>query len=398
MSISGGVAISVIWLSVPVTFGILTLIVACGLVGPLLASATRLAVPVVVGEIAAGVLLGRTGLQEIHPDDPTLAFLSAMGFAMLMFIVGTRLPLRDRGLRRAVGTGAIATAVSFAVAIPAAWLIADLSDIPHVPMFVVLLATSSAAVVMPIVGERNLIGGPLLAVLAWITLTDIVSIVGLPLALEPDGALKAGLGAVAVSAAAVLAFVALRGFRHSRTGHALRKGSKTRGWALDLRISLLVLFGLSALAVKVSTSILVAGFTAGVAVALAGEPKRLARQMVGLAEGFFVPLFFVTLGARLDVRALATSSSDLALAGMLIVGVVACHVLVARVLRMPNGSGLLASAQLGLPAGVVTLGLASHAVDAAQAAAIVLAALASLIISSIGAAVLARDRGQSTMA
>ena len=380
------------------TFGILTLIVACGLVGPLLASATRLAVPVVVGEIAAGVLLGRTGLQEIHPDDPTLTFLSAMGFAMLMFIVGTRLPLRDRGLRRAVGTGAIATAVSFAVAIPAAWLIADLSDIPHVPMFVVLLATSSAAVVMPIVGERNLIGGPLLAVLAWITLTDIVSIVGLPLALEPDGALKAGLGAVAVSAAAILAFVALRGFRHSRTGHALRKGSKTRGWALDLRISLLVLFGLSALAVKVSTSILVAGFAAGVAVALAGEPKRLARQMVGLAEGFFVPLFFVTLGARLDVRALATSSSDLALAGMLIVGVVACHVLVARVLRMPNGSGLLASAQLGLPAGVVTLGLASHAVDAAQAAAIVLAALASLIISSIGAAVLARDRGQSTMA
>ena len=61
------------------TFGILTLIVACGLIGPLLASATRLAVPVVVGEIAAGVLLGRTGLREIHPDDPTLAFLSASG-------------------------------------------------------------------------------------------------------------------------------------------------------------------------------------------------------------------------------------------------------------------------------------------------------------------------------
>jgi len=73
-------------------------------------------------------------------------------------------------------------------------------------------------------------------------------------------------------------------------------------------------------------------------------------------------------------------------------------VLVARVLRMPNGSGLLASAQLGLPAGVVTLGLASHVLDAAQAAAIVLAALASLVVSSIGAAVLARGRGQSSIA
>ena len=380
------------------TFGILTLIVACGLVGPLLASATRLAVPVVVGEIAAGVLLGRTALREIHTDDPTLAFLSAMGFAMLMFIVGTRLPLRDRGLRRAIGTGAVATAASFAVAIPAAWLIADLSDIPHVPMFVVLLATSSAAVVLPIISERDLIGGPLLPVLAWITLTDIVSIVGLPLALEPGGALKAGLGAAVVALAAAVAFLALRGFRHSRIGHALRQGSKRRGWALDLRVSLLVLFGLSALAVKVSTSILVAGFAAGVAVALAGEPKRLARQMVGLAEGFFVPLFFVTLGARLDVRALATSSSDLALAGMLIVGIVACHVLVARAMRMPLGGGLLATAQLGLPAGVVTLGLASHVLDAAQAAAIVLAALASLVVSSIGAAVLARGRGQSSIA
>ncbi len=379
------------------TFGILTLIIACGLVGPLLASATRLAVPVVVGEIAAGIAVGQTGLREVHTDDPTLAFLSAMGFAMLMFIVGTRLPLRDRGLRDAIDIGAIATAISFAVAVPGGWLIADLSGIDHVGMFVVLLAASSAAVVMPIVSERGLAAGPMLPVLAWITLTDIVSIVALPLALEPDGAMRAGLGAVAVSAVAAVAFLGLRGFRLSGPGKILRRGSKARGWALDLRLSLFVLFGLSALAVKFSTSVLVAGFAAGIAVALAGEPKRLARQLVGLAEGFFVPLFFVTLGARLDVRALATSSSDLALAGMLVAGIVLGHVLVARAVRMPLGAGLLATAQLGLPAGVVTLGLANNVLNAAQAAAIVLAALVSLVVSSAGSALLAR-RVQSSIA
>ena len=84
------------------SFGILTLIVACGLVGPLLSGATRLAVPVVVGEIAAGVLVGQTGLREINPADPTVVFLSAVGFAMLMFVVGTHLPLRDAGLRQAL--------------------------------------------------------------------------------------------------------------------------------------------------------------------------------------------------------------------------------------------------------------------------------------------------------
>jgi Kef-type K+ transport system membrane component KefB len=380
-----------------VTFGILTLIVAAGLVGPLLSSATRLAVPVVVGEIAAGIVIGQTGLREVRPNDPTLEFLSAVGFAMLMFIVGTRLPLRDRGLRQAIGVGTVATALSFAIAVPIAWVIADVSGIDEIGMFIVLLATSSAAVVMPIASERGLVAGSVLPVLSWITLTDIVSIVALPLALEPDGALRAALGALVVTAVAALAFVGLRVFRLSRTGKALRAGSKARGWALDLRLSLFVLFGLSALAVKVSTSVLVAGFAAGIAVALAGEPKRLARQLVGLAEGFFVPLFFVTLGARLDVRALATSSSDLALAGMLVAGIVIAHVAVARVVKMPLGAGLLATAQLGLPAGVVTLGLANGVLDAAQAAAIVLAALVSLVISSAGAALLAR-RAQSSIA
>ena len=96
------------------TFGVLTLIVACGLAGPLLAGATRLAVPIVVGEIAAGVVIGRTGFGEINTGDPTIVFLADAGFAMLMFVVGTRLPLRDPGLRRALRGATIATVLSFA--------------------------------------------------------------------------------------------------------------------------------------------------------------------------------------------------------------------------------------------------------------------------------------------
>ena len=59
-------------------------------------------------------------------------------------------------------------------------------------------------------------------------------------------------------------------------------------------------------------------------------------------------------------------------------------------MRMPWPSGLLASAQLGLPAAVVSLGLAGHLISAGQAAAIVLAALISLGACSLGAALLAR--------
>ena len=39
-------------------------------------------------------------------------------------------------------------------------------------------------------------------------------------------------------------------------------------------------------------------------VAIVGGPKRLSTQMRGVADGFFIPLFFVVLGARLDVGGL----------------------------------------------------------------------------------------------
>jgi len=89
-----------------VTLGTLALIVAVGLAGPLLAWSERLRIPVVVGELAAGVLVGRTGLQLVDSTGPTFSFLADVGFAMLMFIAGTHVPIRDRslltGLPRAV--------------------------------------------------------------------------------------------------------------------------------------------------------------------------------------------------------------------------------------------------------------------------------------------------------
>jgi Kef-type K+ transport system membrane component KefB len=372
------------------TFGLLTLIVACGLAGPLLSGASRLAVPVVVGEIAAGVLVGRTGLREIGTGDATVVFLSDAGFAMLMFVVGTHLPLRDPGLRRALRRAAVATALSFAVAVPAGWGLSHATPVKHPALFVLLLAASSSAVVMPILHERGLAGGGLLLATAWIALVDIATIVALPLALQPRQALEIAAGGVAVTATAVAVFGVVHAVRRSRAVRTLRADSGKRGWALDLRLSLLVLFGLSAIATAFDTSVLIAGFAAGMIVALAGEPRRLTQQLVGIAEGFFVPFFFVTLGARLNFRALATSRSDVVLALVLVCAVVACHLAIAAVMRMPWPAGLLASAQLGLPAGVVSLGLTERLLTPGQGAAIVASAVVTLGVSAAGALLLER--------
>ena len=77
-------------------FGTLALLVVAALLGPLLASAPRLRLPVVVGELLAGIVLGKTGFGLVDHTDPTFELLANVGFALVMFVVGTHVPIRDR--------------------------------------------------------------------------------------------------------------------------------------------------------------------------------------------------------------------------------------------------------------------------------------------------------------
>jgi Kef-type K+ transport system membrane component KefB len=362
--------------------------------------------PLVVGEIAAGVLLGRSGLGWIDAGEPTTAFLSEVGFAMLMFVVGTRLPLRAPGLRDSVRPAALAALLTLAFAVPAGFALARVG--PDRPLVLaVVVATSSAAVAVPILQGGSdgtatsdstegvgVAAGPVAAfAIGWITLTDVGTMLAVPLVLATGGLGNVLAGAGLVLLVGGAAFLPLRWLRRTDRVHALRRQSKHRGWALDLRVGLAGLFGLAALATAAGASILIAGFTAGAVLAAVGEPRRLAQQLVGVAEGFLVPLFFVTLGARLEFGALLGSGKALLLLAGLVVAATTVHVLVAAVLRRPVAVGLLATAALGVPSAVVSIGLAQGVLDAGQAAAIVSAVLATIAVSAAGGAILSRDAG-----
>jgi len=361
------------------TFGTLALLIAAGLAGPALALIAPGRIPVVVGTIGAGVVLGTSGFDVIDASEPTTAFLGRVGFALLMFVAGTHVPLREPGLRPALRRGVVATLLTGAAATAVGLALATPLDLPAA-VIALPLATSSAAIVLPLLHEHRAAGSTALTVLAWVTVADVVTIVVLPMALARDNAPRIALGSVAVSVLAAALLLGARAISDRPEVAHVRRLSRRYEWALDLRLSLLVLALLAYVAQRTSTSILVAGFATGLVVAAIGEPRRLTRQVRGIAHGFFIPLFFVTLGARLDVRGL-----DVALAAALVVAATLIHVVVARVLREPLAAGLTATATLGVPAAVVELGLANGRVDAGQGAAIVAAALVSIGIASVGA-------------
>ncbi len=120
-------------------------------------------------------------------------------------------------------------------------------------------------------------------------------------------------------------------------------------------------------------------------VAAIGGPKRLSTEGLGVAGGFFVPLFFVVLGARIDLRALVHSRDDLLLFALLAIATTLVPLIAAAIVRLPITNGLLAAAEMGVPSAVASLGLATNALRPGQAAAIVGAASLSLIATSVGA-------------
>ena len=380
-------------------FGVLFILMLAGLAGPLLAISERLLVPVVVGEIVVGLLLGRTGFAWLHPDQPTTAFLADIGFAMLMFTAGMHVPVRRSTLRQGLRRGAAAAVVASVLAVGAAWAAASLSHSAHPAVYAVVLASGSAAVLVPSLEEFHVLDDRrALAVVAQVALADVASIVAVPLVLRPHRAFHALVGVVAVAACAVLLLLALRALRGTNLVLRVRRLSKRRAWALDLRLSLLVLFGLCWLATRFGASILIAGFAVGLVVAATGGPKRFSRQVTGVAQGFFVPLYFVVLGARIDVRDLVQHTSIIELALLLIAFNLGLHVIAALITRQPIAAGLIATVQLGVPAAVATLGLQEGVLTAGDAAALMVAAIASIAICEAGVAFLARSAAATVIA
>lgn len=371
--------------------GILALIFAAALLGPLLTLLSRGAIPAVVGTLLAGVILGRTGLRWVNPGKSDLSLLYTLGFATLMFTAGMGVPLRDIRVRSSLRTGVIAFLAAVPLALAAGYLTHAAGGGPTF-VYAVVLASSSAAVALPVIDETGLSSPSVLGAIAWITIADVLATIAIPFVITPGRAGRGALGTLIIAALVVALFVARRYLRRIPQVRQIRREGKRRGWAIDLRVSVLVLVTLAFLAQKAGASILIAGFGTGLVVGAAGGPKRLSREVLGLGQGFLVPLFFVLLGARLDLRALASGHDAVLLALVLAALTVLVHVLASAAIHARPAIGLLASAQMGVPAAVISLGLSAHTIDQAQASAIFCAALASIGAMTVGAAILRRQQ------
>jgi Kef-type K+ transport system membrane component KefB len=371
------------------TFSTLALVLVLGLAGPLLSWRASWHVPVVLGELAAGILCGATGLGVLQAGDPVFSFLADMGFALVMFVAGTHVPVRDPRVHSALGIGALRAVLVGLFAVAAGYSVADWFDTGHGALYAVLIASSSAALVLPILDSQRLTGQAVLELTAQVAIADTVCIVALPLVIDIAHARRAALGALAVAASAAVLYFVLRYLEESGLRKRAHEVSEHRKFALELRVSLVALFALAALATGTHVSIMLAGFGVGLAVAGVGEPRRVARQLFAISDGFLAPLFFVWLGARLNLREFGAQPRLIVLGLVLGAAALLAHVLM-RLLGQPVTFGTLAATQIGVPVAAVTVGTQLHVLARGEAAAMMLGALVTIAATAVAAAVAAR--------
>ncbi|WP_431218959.1 cation:proton antiporter [Leifsonia xyli] len=373
----------------------LALVVAVALLGPLLSARAVWRIPVVVGELAGGLLIGDTGLRLVDPQQDGFRLLATIGFGLTMVVVGSQIPLRDpRLLSASAGRGIVGAVLVGVAATALAALLAAVFGTQHTAVYAVVLASSSAAVILPMLGSVGLVStglgtASLGQLISQIAVADLVCIIALPFAVAPEHAGASVIGALVIAVVATaLAFVLIR-LGRTDVRRRIHHYSERRRFALELRLSMLVLFVFAAIAQAAQLSILLAGFALGLVLSAVGEPHRLSRQLFGMTEGFFGPLFFVWLGASLDLRELGAHPAMALLGVALGAAAVFAHA-VSRAAGLPWPQAVVSAGQLGVPVAAVALGLQAGGLLPGEGAALLLGALISVVASALAVRVVVR--------
>ncbi len=384
------------------SFWALALVLTLAVAVPLLFSRLRRwRIPVVVGEILAGMVVGRSGLGWVQPDEPMLRLLAEIGFVFLMFLAGMELDLRalrapaargqaENGPRFNPLTLAVAHyTLTVVMALGVGWALARMGWVRIPTLMALILSTTSMDVAMLVLKERGLIGGRygqtllLTAIIAdFVSMLLItVHVAVLSKGLTPE-ILLVGLLFVAVFAFYRLGIWALPGLRPllDELSHATTH--------IKVRVAFWLFVAFVALAEVLGVEVILGAFLAGMLVALLSGPEDVEtrHQLESVGYGFFVPIFFIMVGAKFNLAAFAGQGGRAwLLVPLLLLAAVGIKVLPAVVFRRAFSwreslaGGALLSARLSLIIAAAEIGQRLGAFDEAVVAAIVLVAVVTVV-------------------
>jgi Kef-type K+ transport system membrane component KefB len=380
-------------------------IVLVSVIAPLVAGLVpRRLVPEVVLLLVLGVVIGpyATGLASV---DGPVELLRELGLAMLFLLAGFEIELRElsgRSGRLALGTWVLCLLLAFGIV-----ALLGVTDVLDSEIAVAIALTSTAlGTLLPILKDQGMISSPVgAAVLRHGAYGELGPVVAIAVLLGARGALVSLLVLAAFGAVALLlALAPLRLQREtSRITHLIRQSADTTSQS-SVRLTMLLLVTLIAVATIFKLDIVLAAFAAGFILRLAvpDGDHLLEKKLEGIAFGLLVPVFFVTSGMAIDPDALLSQPLVFLVIVLLILGTRGLPVfLVSLALSRPRlgrreslGIGLFAATGLPIIVAVTTVSVDAGHMSLENASLLVGAGAATVLLCPLLATlVLQRDDG-----
>lgn len=264
----------------------------------------RLRVPVAIVEILYGILIGGSGLGlVVAPEQPFLTFLADLGFALFLLVAGLELDFDEieRAGRRSLVGALLVSAVSIGAAL-------GLSRALGWSLWVGLaVGATSVPLLMAVLRELGRLGSPTGRRLVTLAALGEVVTVGVIALFELLGGHEAASVGAAVRLilpvlGVVFVGVLLRAAAWWYPSFFTRLVASEDPQELGVRVGLGLMFIFVGLAILGGIEPVLGAFLAGLTLAYVLRDKGALEHKLGsMAYGFFVPVFFVSVGVRLEL-------------------------------------------------------------------------------------------------
>jgi Kef-type K+ transport system membrane component KefB/Trk K+ transport system NAD-binding subunit len=386
----------------------LLIVAALAFVVPLVLSRfKRLQLPVVVGEILAGIIVGNSGLKLVSSHDPVLEVLALLGFGYLMFLSGLEVDFgailprsgqRESAWRErlsnplSLGTSSFVLTVLLALVVGWGLTSIDASDDPW--LMALILSTTSLGLVMPVLKERGLTAEPygqMLLVAAVVADFATMLLVSVYVIVKTEGLSLDVLLVLLLFGAFATVYRVARLARQRLPGLNLMQSISAATAQLDVRGAFAIGLAFIALAQGLGVEMILGAFLGGALISLLADrgASDLYHRLDVIGYGFFIPIFFVMVGVRFDLGALLSSPQALLLVPLLLALAYGIKLFAALVLRTRYSwretlaGGALLSSRLSLIIAISAIGLEIGSIDSATNSAIILVAIVTSTVSPL---------------
>ncbi len=367
----------------------------------------RFTIPIVVGEILAGMVFGKSGLGLVT-ENFVLEVLSVLGFAYLMFLSGLEIDLsavsrqmaQSSGgrLRQLINSPFVIGGAMFGLTlvgstIPAFYLRGQgLIEDPWI--MALILSTTSLGVVVPVLKEQGLTRDDYgQSILMASLIADFASIllISIYVLLRSQGLTLDVLLVLILFGAFVTVYRAAAIFQRHLPAERVFEELSSATSQIKLRGAFALALVFIALAESLGIENILGAFLAGVIISLLseGDGSILREKLDAIGYGFFIPIFFVMVGVSFDLPALLSSRSTLLLVPLLIGIAYAVKFLAALLYRLKYSwretlaAGALLSSRLSLIIAAAAIGLELGLISNAVNSGIILVAVITCTVSPI---------------